>query len=387
MRFVLLEPFRGIAALWVFCFHFHFSESFQRNCPQLNAILKAGDLGVPMFFVLSGYCITASAHSAIRHNEPTRSFLYRRLRRIYPPYWFSILVVISIPFLIELLSWIKTGLYTPPSPAYLNYGFLNYGFLDWILVSTLGQVFVNVPEATSLQYKFTTINAVYWTLAIEVQFYLAVTLALYFRALYPFLIMVTVISLPFLFTPRIALSGIFLPFWPMFASGICLYWVLDNGFAPSKLLRQSFLPLTWICMILMVWGLSLYLILGFSINPLIFAIGFSVFLYLAESLDRPFVEKVLSSKMRIIRAIASLAMTLGTISYSLYLLHGRLQWLVIQILRQILPTDSILMDLSVILTTCAACYVFYLFCERPFMSSRKPVVVEANCSRELPDLK
>ena len=65
MQFFLLDMLRGFAALWVFGFHFDFSLSFQTSLPNLHAFLKLGELGVPMFFVISGYCITASARSAL----------------------------------------------------------------------------------------------------------------------------------------------------------------------------------------------------------------------------------------------------------------------------------------------------------------------------------
>jgi peptidoglycan/LPS O-acetylase OafA/YrhL len=44
-------------------------------------VFKVGDLGVPMFFVISGFCITASAQGAIRRGEPATGFLYRRVRQ------------------------------------------------------------------------------------------------------------------------------------------------------------------------------------------------------------------------------------------------------------------------------------------------------------------
>ncbi|HYV36723.1 MAG TPA: acyltransferase family protein, partial [Gemmataceae bacterium] len=167
MRFNLLEPLRGLAALWVLCFHFGFSEAFSESFPVLTCLFAQGDLGVPMFFVISGFCVTASARSAIRHGESSMSFMYRRARRIYPPFWFSILVVISLPFLIELISALKTGQFVAPSAENLNYGFLNYSFVDWLRVVSLTQVFSPMPGITNLQAKFTSINAVYWTLAIE----------------------------------------------------------------------------------------------------------------------------------------------------------------------------------------------------------------------------
>jgi peptidoglycan/LPS O-acetylase OafA/YrhL len=45
-------------------------------------------VGVPLFFVISGYCIVAAAvASAARRPRPMRAFLSRRCLRIYPPLW------------------------------------------------------------------------------------------------------------------------------------------------------------------------------------------------------------------------------------------------------------------------------------------------------------
>ena len=49
------------------------------------------NLGVPMFFVISGYCIAASAEATIDRGESAGSFLAPRVWRIYPPYWFALL--------------------------------------------------------------------------------------------------------------------------------------------------------------------------------------------------------------------------------------------------------------------------------------------------------
>jgi peptidoglycan/LPS O-acetylase OafA/YrhL len=372
MRYTLLEPLRGLAALWVFCFHYQFSDSFQRSFPALHTLLRLGDLGVPMFFVVSGFCIAASARSAIRHDEPVTGFLYRRVRRIYPPYWLSILVVAALPFAIEALSGLKTGQYTPPSSDNLNYAYLNYGPSDWLLVGTLAQVFTPVPDAPSLQHKFTTINAVYWTLAIEVQFYLAATLALTLRRwFYPVLLLITFVSVPFLFLPSVARTGIFLPFWPMFAVGVMVYWLFERGLTPSRLLRARAGAVSLLAAGGLAAGFIAYALGGLPVSPLGFAGFFGLFLLVTEGADRVFVEKGLSAKRAVGRATAALLTALGAMSYSLYLLHGRLQFLSMQPVRQVLRTDSILFDIAVIGVTCVFCYVFYLACERPFLPRKQ----------------
>jgi peptidoglycan/LPS O-acetylase OafA/YrhL len=60
-------------------------------------------------------------------------------------------------------------------------------------------------------------------------------------------------------------------------------------------------------------------------------------------------------------------------SYSLYLLHSRVEYLVMQVTRQLVAPDSIGFDLFTMLVTCVLCYVFYLCCEAPFVLSRRRV--------------
>src|SRR5262245_15783623 len=115
IRFHLLDPLRGLAALWVFTFHYGFSPAFRGNFPALSSIFSEGHLGVPMFFVISGYCLMASVRIARRDGDTVLSFLWRRSVRIFPAYWCSIAVVVAVPFVIEGLSALKTGTFLRPT--------------------------------------------------------------------------------------------------------------------------------------------------------------------------------------------------------------------------------------------------------------------------------
>src|SRR5258707_14126470 len=108
MKYLTLDILRGVAALWVFTYHFPFYTAESVN-PTLLKFFHLGHLGVPMFFVISGYCLMASARTVRRRNETVTSFLFRRMLRIYPPFWCSVLVVVAVPFVVELLSSLRTG--------------------------------------------------------------------------------------------------------------------------------------------------------------------------------------------------------------------------------------------------------------------------------------
>jgi peptidoglycan/LPS O-acetylase OafA/YrhL len=76
-RFESLDGLRGIAALAVVVGH-------------VTHIEPLGAAAVLVFFVISGYCVTAAADSAVHAGVGFRTYMWRRVRRIYPPYLLSV---------------------------------------------------------------------------------------------------------------------------------------------------------------------------------------------------------------------------------------------------------------------------------------------------------
>lgn len=101
---LIMDAFRGFAALWVTMFHgsMQFIDGghleFFKN--PLYAFSCYGTLGVPMFFVISGYCITGAAYESIRSSSGIMRFASARVRRIYPPY----LVVLALTLLMGIVA-------------------------------------------------------------------------------------------------------------------------------------------------------------------------------------------------------------------------------------------------------------------------------------------
>ena len=61
---------------------------------------------------------------------------------------------------------------------------------------------------------------------------------------------------------------------------------------------------------------------------------------------------------------------LGASSYSLYLLHGKLFHLPELFIRQLVSSRSSMYPVLTMGATAVLCYLFYLVCEKPFMSQR-----------------
>ncbi len=350
MRYPLLDVVRGLAALWVFAFHYPRWDELNDWLPFAWQLMKHGELGVPLFFVVSGYCMMASARSAVRHEESTPSYLKRRLVRIYPPFWCSVLVVLALPWTMEAVSAANTGMFQRPL---LEYAQLD--FTGWLAHLSMLQIFATGFDR--IVDKFSALNSVYWTLAIEVQFYLVITVGLLrSRWLLPILALTTVAGLLCAFSPELYLTGLFLPYWPMFAMGIGLYLAFERGWEPKG--RAAILAGVAVVLgVLAVIGLDLA-----DLHAQVFAASATIALWLLRPLDVWFTKELgpLAGRLR------ALLLVLGAMSYSLYLLHAELMRLVLMFVRQVTTQAGLPgMALTIVVTT-ALCYPFYLLCERPF---------------------
>lgn len=99
-RLLSLQAVRGIAANLVVLPHLWEFELRYANT-QLPLVVRFGDLGVDIFFVLSGFVMVAIAGRGVGPLQ----FLWRRAARIYPTYWLAtvimLVVAISVPGLVH----------------------------------------------------------------------------------------------------------------------------------------------------------------------------------------------------------------------------------------------------------------------------------------------
>jgi peptidoglycan/LPS O-acetylase OafA/YrhL len=92
-RLYELDVFRGLAILSVLIFHFttRYNQLYGHS-PSMVFEFPLGYYGVHLFFIISGFVIFMSLD---RINNDL-DFIINRLSRLYPAYWFSVLLTFTI---------------------------------------------------------------------------------------------------------------------------------------------------------------------------------------------------------------------------------------------------------------------------------------------------
>lgn len=93
-----LQVGRAIAAVSVCAYHA--GEQMAKRAPEIGAfrLFHDGRLGVDLFFVISGFIICYIHAGDIGRPERLARYAYRRITRIYPLYWLVFLSVLPIYF-------------------------------------------------------------------------------------------------------------------------------------------------------------------------------------------------------------------------------------------------------------------------------------------------
>ena len=110
--------------------------------------------GVPMFFVMSGFLLSAS----LERNPILKNYFKNRAFRIYPALWFLILLTIIVIYFAA------------------NISFANSEFIPWVLSQLAGIIYT---PGFLKDYGIGSYNGSLWTIPLEIQFYFFLP-ALYF---------------------------------------------------------------------------------------------------------------------------------------------------------------------------------------------------------------
>lgn len=366
-RMLTLDAMRGGAALLVVLYHAlgvaprTAPSGWELWLPQVTAyIVHFAYAGIYLFFVISGFCIHlhwAKARAAGVEKPVINFFLFwkRRVRRLYPPY------------LVALALYLSYAAYT--TPVTIN------GFYLW-------DVGLHLLMLHNLDARTTySINAAFWTLAIEEQLYLAYFLLLFLRIRFGWATTLTVClgaRVVWLIMSR-SLSqslGVDIPIaeaaassWFIWALGaLSVEAALGVTKLPAWCYRTSLAFLALACaaclaLILETAGVPPWAhdIGWLAMHPA-WGLGFFVLVNRGVAAERQWRLRSYVTP-RLITALAAM----GLFSYSLYLIHSLvlMHWYWFAFTRLHILSISILImtPLSVLLG-----WLFFRVCERPFMT-------------------
>lgn len=357
MKLEHIKPLDGVRALAIFLvllWHY-FTCQIKENLFFGSAVyLKSATFwtwsGVDLFFVLSGFLI---GRILIHHKASKnyfKTFYFRRIFRIFPPYYFILLI-----FLIILLSGLSGKIPWLTNNPHPFYSYLFYLQNFWMAVSGYGPHWL----------------AVTWSLAIEEQFYLILPLIIYvvnLKSLSKFLILGIVLAPVFrAFIPGIAAYVLLPARMDSLLLGVLIaYYHLNGDLVKTFKEKQKTLLffliilfiLIFICRITGKAGIG-----GIFIHSIL-ALFYGTLIVLTLVMNNNSLFKVILSN--------TFMSFFAKISYMIYLTHQIFSGLFHQLILNQAPQINNYKDIMVTLSALSATILFssisYYYFEKPIIN-------------------
>ena len=240
LRYYSLDFWRGVACLMVAFVHStayitenpaHVSGGFVSR--KIFSLLGQGFAGVPIFFVISGYCIAAACESAMNKKLPTKQFFFRRFKRIFPPYWAVLLGLVALHLGFQFFrgaNYLVDDIAPMSKPTDLS-------VVQWLGTITLTEGWRDNLFGDPSRLFLTPA----WSLCYEEQFYFVCGMAMLFGRKWFYRLMawlsVAVLAVAVINNSVVALpiNGFFFDGrWLMFAAGVLVFYVLQFGTERSR---------------------------------------------------------------------------------------------------------------------------------------------------------
>jgi peptidoglycan/LPS O-acetylase OafA/YrhL len=322
-RIAVINPLRGLAALSVVWLHLVHEMGYVQGSDPGYAVLyetsTIGRSGAQVFFVISGFVIPyalAASGYRVRFGEYGR-FILKRLIRLDPPYIAAIGLILLVAAYHTLIDGDRFP-YSVPQ-VLVHIGYLNVFF------------------------RYHWLATVFWTLGVEVQYYLLIGLV-FPILLRPLVFWVVIAPATILFANHhLKPYGYIFPWVPFFLLGIAAFHY-----------RRGMINL---------WVFS-----GVILLPTLYALVWTGPVTAAACFATAIVIATVSGRM------PKPLVWLGTISYSLYLTH----WIVgVTVGHGILSVSPRVEPIAIVLVSLAACLAaawgFYRLVELPSLRWSKRV--------------
>lgn len=312
---ISIDILRALAALGVFYYHQHMGTMLTRYTGAgffAYTDVFGATYAVPLFFLISGYCIHLSNIKYLKTGQPLplKKYYKRRLLRIYPAYLLAV-------FFSVLVNLICVPDYQFNPADFFTHVFLLQGF--------------------SIAY-FNTINVVLWTITIEMAFYLIYPFFYFLRAKFSlhhailFALLISVISISYF-----SIQGNMPAPHYYFLFNLWFAWCCGAYLADKKAWHENDLnhPGYKVFYALI---LSAFILLKFQHNPKLAIVEYqiNILIWTAPLMFLISKESWLVHNqthfLKLIRAI-------GLSSYSLYLFHEPLIYLKNYLVHQYLPQN------------------------------------------------
>lgn len=332
-RLVLLDGLRFVAAFSVVMYHYlartqsnwgmHVADAF----PVATKFAVWGALGVQLFFLISGFVILMSAEG-----RTLRGFVASRVSRLYPAYWVAVLGTAA------MMTWLA-----PPSQFYNP---------------STGDVLLNLTM-TQEAFGVRGIDGVYWTLWVELLFYVLmgvlVVIGITERRILAVAVLWPVVGLLVQWTGSDVLNTWLSPSYaPFFSVGMVLYLIYSRGHSRVRWSVFGFAAVIAVVQATQHWVLgTMSRVTDRHLSPIVGAllVMLVIALVIAVTLT-PLVHK--GPKWLI---------AVGALTYPLYLIHENWGWWMIRWMHPILGRwPTLIVVVAFVLT---AAWAIERYVERP----------------------
>jgi peptidoglycan/LPS O-acetylase OafA/YrhL len=339
-----IDALRAYSALYVMVFHTYFLGGIYIHEGKIRDLIIHGGMGVPIFFVISGFSITYSIFQKEYFNiKDLKNFYIRRFYRIIPLFYFA--------FILNLVLMITNA--------------ENIKLYDSILTLTFFFPFVNGHQESMVMAG--------WSLGIEIVFYLLFPLLLLLlrinKRMFIFLLLLALLIHFFASYDKnnshlnFAYQAIFF----LFGMLICYYRsVIQKCFSHGMLQIISLVAILFgvIILILGIWV--------FKNQPFVFFMFSGIVLLVSGTLF--YRGKLLVNKINNL---------LGDLSYSIYLMHPIVILFIVKLrlnvfVYEYFPNYGFLVFISIVgIIVIGISFLTYNFIEKPFINMGKGKVLNS----------